>query len=313
MSQHIPHGAVDLSGIIQQPTDGSPTGAPVAPAAGQGQVIELASVITEANDTTFEQTMQLSQAVPVILDLGSPRSENSISLTKVLEKLVREQNGRLVLAKVVIDESPALARALQVQGVPTVLALIAGQPVPLFQGGAPEEQIRQVFTQLIQLAEQQGVRGQVRVTGEEGDAQPEEAPVNPAHLPAIEAIERGDYTAAIEVYEKVLTNAPADDEARAALAQVRLLHRLSGLSSEEIRRAAADNQADVEAQLRVADLDVSGGHIEDAFSRLLDLFSTADEDAQTAIREHLLDLFLVVGTADARVIAARGKLANLLF
>lgn len=313
MSQHIPHGAVDLSGIIQQPEGAPATGAPTAPSTGQDQTVELPSVVTEANDTTFEHTMQLSQAVPVIIDLGSPRSENSVSLTKTLEKLVREQNGRLVLAKVVIDESPALARALQVQGVPTVLALIAGQPVPLFQGGAPEEQIRQVFAQLIQLAEQQGVRGQVRVTGEEEEPQPEEPPVNPAHLPAIEAIERGDYATAVEVYEKVLTNAPADDEARAALAQVRLLHRLSGSSSEEIRRAAADNPTDVDAQLRVADLDVSGGHIEDAFGRLLDLFSTADEDARTRIREHLLDLFLVVGAGDARVASARGKLTNLLF
>ena len=63
----------------------------------------------------------------------------------------------------------------------------------------------------------------------------------------------------------------------------------------------------------VADLDLSGGHIEDAFLRLLDVFVTADTDDRTRIRERLLELFEVVGLADPRVIKARAQLANLLY
>ena len=77
--------------------------------------------------------------------------------------------------------------------------------------------------------------------------------------------------------------------------------------------AAAAGPSDVDAQLRVADLDLSGGHIEDAFLRLLDLFAVADTDDRTRIRERLLELFEVVGQADPRVAAARTRLANLLY
>ena len=112
----------------------------------------------------------------------------------------------------------------------------------------------------------------------------------------------------------MLLKAPADDEARAALVQVRLLDRLQGLSADAVRAEAASAPTDVAAQLRVADLDVSGGHVEDAFLRLLELFSaSADADDRSAIRARLLELFEVVGVADPRVQAARSRLANLLY
>ena len=137
--------------------------------------------------------------------------------------------------------------------------------------------------------------------------------MNPAHAEALDALERGDFATAVQAYEQVLVKAPADHEARAALVQARLLLRLQGASADEIRMAAAAGPSDVDAQLRVADLDLSGGHIEDAFLRLLDLFAVADTDDRTRIRERLLELFEVVGQAGPRVAAARTRLANLLY
>jgi putative thioredoxin len=238
----------------------------------------------------------------------------------VLEKVTREFGGRVLLVKVDVDANPGLAQAFQAQSIPTVVALVAGRPVPLFQGAIPEAQVREVFGQLVQLAEQQGVLGRVSApeagaTGTEGsDDAPAEPPINPEHVEALDALDRGDYAAAVTAYEHVLAKAPADHEARAALVQVRLLNRLQGASAEEIRAAAAADPQNVAAQLRVADLDVSGGHIEDAFLRLLELFAaTADGELRTAIRERLLELFEVVGAGDPRVAAARGRLANLLY
>jgi len=80
-----------------------------------------------------------------------------------------------------------------------------------------------------------------------------------------------------------------------------------------VRKEAADNPADVEAQIRVADLDLVGGHVEDAFGRLVDTVArTAGEDRQAA-RVRLLELFEVVGGDDPRVVAGRQALARVLF
>ena len=79
------------------------------------------------------------------------------------------------------------------------------------------------------------------------------------------------------------------------------------------RQAAVDAPADLEAQLLVADLDMLGGHVEDAFSRLLDLLRGADQETKDAVRTRLLDLFEVAGAEDPRVGPARKRLANLLY
>lgn len=99
----------------------------------------------------------------------------------------------------------------------------------------------------------------------------------------------------------------------AGLAQVSLLNRLSGKTAAEIRTAAGDAPGDIEAQLAVADLDVSGGHLEDAFGRLLDLFPSLDAEAKNGVRTRLLEYFEIAGVEDPRVVAARRRLTTLLF
>lgn len=323
--EHIPGGAVDLSHLAsrgQTPAPGAGAtpagGAPAGGAADGGKVADVPAVVLDITDQTFEQAAQLSTVVPVVIDLWADWCQPCKTLGPILEKVTRDLGGKLVLGKVDVDANPGLAQAFQAQSIPTVVALVGGRPVPLFQGAIPEDQVREFFSRLLELAAQQGVNGRVNapeLSGETDEGtEPQEEPVPPAHREAVEALERGDYAAAVEAYEGVLAKAPADTEARAALVQVRLLHRLEGFSGEEIRSAAAADPDSLEAQLRVADLDVSGGHVEDAFLRLLDLFgATGDEDRRGAIRERLLELFEVVGVADPRVIAARGRLANLLY
>lgn len=319
MNQQIPArftgGAVDLSHLAARGAQAPGSSGNAPSVGGAGQVVDVPAVIFELSDQTFEQAAQLSAVVPVIVYLRLDGNESCAQLDPVIERAVRGADGRLAMGRVDTAVNPGLVQAFQAQAVPTVVALVGGQPVPLFQGPAGEDQIRDLFTQLLQLSEQQGVNGRVNAPDLAGVAEaPVEPPVNPAHAEAIEALERGDYKAAVEAYEQVLTRAPADHEARAALVQVRLLDRLQGASAAEIRNAAGADPDDIDAQMRVADLDVSGGHIEDAFLRLLDLFTASVEgDDRTRIRERLLELFEVVGQADPRVATARTRLANLLY
>ncbi|WES65242.1 tetratricopeptide repeat protein [Microbacter sp. GSS18] len=299
-------GAVDLSSLRNKPAPGA--AAPATPAAGGGDV----PLVMDVTDATFGQAMELSRTVPVVVDLWAEWCGPCKQLSPVLEKVVTEHSGRLVLAKVDVDANPQISQAFRAQSIPMVVALVAGQPVPLFTGAVPEQQVREVFAQLLQLAAQHGVTGSVGEPAEEG-AEPAEPPLPPLHAEAHDAIEAGDYARAITAYERAIAENPRDADARAGLGQVRLLDRVQGADLEAARAAAAADARDVAAQLAVADLDVAGGHIDDGFGRLLDLFQELPADERAPVRERLLELFGVVGDADPRVGRARARLASLLF
>lgn len=309
-------GAVDLSSLVNRPPATAPgtTGAPGAGAA-PGGAVPVPNLVLEGTDTNFAELLELSKFVPVIVDLWAEWSEPATQLTPVIENLIREYNGRFVLATVDIDANPQLAQAFQATSVPTLAAVINGQPVQLFDGVLPVVQIREVLERVLELAAQHGVTGVADAAeGETAEpAEPVEPELPPHHREAYDAIERGDYAAAIDIYKLALARDPRDVMASAGLAQVSLLGRLQGKTIAEVRSAAADDPDNLDAQLLVADLDLSGGHIEDSFDRLLGLFPGQDAAGKNAIRQRMLELFEVVGADDPRVPPARKRLTALLY
>ncbi len=300
-------GAVDLSSLRSRPS---------TPAEGQparGTADASPSLVFDVTDATFAQVLELSRTVPVVVDLWAEWCGPCKQLSPVLEKVVTELAGRVVLAKVDVDANPQLAQAFRAQSIPMVVALLNGQPVPLFTGAVPEQQVRDVFGQLLQLAQQQGVTGSVPVDDAPSDDEEATPALPPLHQEAFDAIEAGDYERAVTAYEAALAENPRDEDARAGLGQVRLLARVQNLDLQEARAAAAAAPTDVAAQFAVADLDIAGGHVDDAFDRLLDLFQAASAEERAVVRERLLELFGLVGDGDPRVVRARGRLASLLF
>ena len=297
-------GAVDLSSLRNRPA--TPTEAASAP--------PVADVVVDATDETFGQILELSRTVPVVVDLWAEWCGPCKQLSPIIEKVTRELGGRVLLAKVDVDANPQLAQSFRAQSIPMVVALIAGQPVPMFTGAVPEQQVRDVFAQLLQVAAQNGVTGSLSVSEEGAEpAPPAEPELPPLHAEAFAAIELGDYAAAITAYEKALAENPRDADAIAGLGQVRLLDRVQGLDLQAARAAAADGPLDVQAQFDVADLDLAGGHVEDAFGRLLDLFAQLPADQRTPVRERLVELFGLIGAEDPRVVSARNRLSSLPF
>lgn len=300
-------GAVDLSALRSR---GAAAEASV-PAAGAPS---SASLVFDATDASFGQVLELSRTVPVVVDLWAEWCGPCAQLSPILEKVVVEFGGRLVLAKVDVDANPQLAQGFRAQSIPMVVALVAGQPVPLFTGAVPEQQVRDVFAQLLQLAGQQGVTGVVPTADEPAPASDDDEPaLPPHHQEAFDAIEAGDYARAVAAYEAALAEDPRDEQALAGLGQVRLLERVQHLDLQQARAAAAAAPTDVAAQFAVADLDLAGGHVDDAFGRLLELFGSLSADERGPVRERLLELFALVGDGDARVLRARGRLSSLLF
>ncbi|MFT4230841.1 MAG: tetratricopeptide repeat protein [Microbacterium sp.] len=301
-------GAVDLSALRNRPDPVAPGAAPESAAAS------VPSLVLDVTDATFPQVLELSRTVPVVVDLWAEWCGPCTQLSPILEKVVADLAGRVVLAKVDVDANPQLSQAFRAQSIPMVVALVGGQPVPLFTGAVPEPQVREVFAQLLQLAAQHGVTGTVAApTDEQPVAHEGEPELDPLHAEAFDAIEAGDYAKAISAYERALAENPRDEDARAGLGQVRLLERVQGADLHAARAAAAAGPLDIAAQFLVADLDVAGGHVDDALDRLLDLFAALPSAERAPVRERLLELFGLVGDADARVLRARGRLASLLF
>lgn len=310
-------GAVDLSSLVNKAQAPAPSNAPPgAPAPSSGGAVP--SLVVDVTDETFSSILELSNTVPVIVDIWAEWCGPCKQLSPILEKLVVEYAGRMVLAKVDADTNPQLTQAFQAQSIPTVAAVIGGRPVSLFVGALPEAQVRDVFEQVLQLAEQNGVTGTVAVDGAgsaepDDGVEPEPEPLPPHHQDAYDAIERGDFQAAQAAYRTAIAQDPRDQLAVAGLAQVSLLDRLQGVTLAEVRSAGASNLDDLDAQLRVADLDVSGGHVDDAFDRILTLFPSLDADGKNTARTRLLEYFEIVGTDAPSVVAARRRLTMLLY
>jgi putative thioredoxin len=302
-------GAVDLSSLKRPAQPAGPaSGGASTSGGGAGPVIE-------ATDATIRDVVGASANHPVVMVLWSARLQESAGFVSTFEAVAQRYGGRFQLATVDVDANPDIVQAFQVQAVPVSFAFVQGQPVPLFEGVQPEAQIVAVIDQVLALAAQHGVTGTVPAGAEapEGESEPEEPPLPPLHQKAFDAIEADDLDGAAAAYGEALAQNPADADAKIGLSQVGLMQRTRGADLQQARAAAAAAPTDVDAQILVADLDLLGGHVEDAFLRLIDTVRvTADADRNKA-REHLVELFEVVGVNDERVARARKSLMSALF
>lgn len=302
-------GAVDLSSL-KRPAQ------PAGPASGAASTsADGAGLVIEGTDASFRDVVEASAQHPVVLVLWSPRLKESADFLTTFGAVARRYAGRFQLVTVDVDANPGILQAFQVQAVPVSFAFVQRQPVPLFEGAQPEAQITTVIDQVLQLAAQHGVSGTVVAGDADAPTEDEtaEPPLPPLHQKAFEAIEAGDLDGAAAAYREALAQSPGDTDAKLGLAQVGLLQRTQGADLQEARAAAAAAPTDVDAQILVADLDLLGGHVEDAFLRLIDTVRvTADADRNKA-REHLVELFEVVGVTDERVARARKSLMSALF
>ena len=281
------HGAVDLSARSSAPT------APEAStsAAGEGLHIPL---ITSTDEENFQDVMSTSQAVPVIMVMWSPRSLESKPTLAMLEEITRENAGAFQLVEVDIDKAPAIAQAFQIQGVPTVVALVGGRPVPLFQGAAAKEQVLPIVTQVLEAAAQMGITARIAVAAEDTVA-----PTPPEHEAPLAAEDAGNLDEAIAGWEKVIELNPRDEAAKSHLSRVRFAARAYGEQNTDDPAARADAL-------------FAAGDAAGAFDVLLDLLAaTKDDEERDALRLRLLDLFRVAGSSP-EVSKARTRLAMLL-
>ena len=313
-------GAVDLSGLRKTPPVSN--SAPDANSANTGEnsntpaatvikVPDLSALGTEENIKNF---VTISQSVPVLIDFLANDLEISKILSAKLDSAVRALNGKIFLLKVDTKTQIQVAQAFEVKQVPTVVAMIKGQPIPLFEGDQPLEAIQTVLDRVLQVASENGVSALLEVSSEfnENDQNYEvpEPALSQNHQLAFDAIDSGDYDAAVSAYEAAIRESPSDKVAVAGLAQAKLLVRTKNLDFETIM--AADPK-DLDAVLQKADALVSMGQAEQGYTTILNSFATADKDEGEKLRLRLLELFELSQPDAPELAQARRTLAALLY
>ena len=285
---------MDLSGIVA---------AAKAPPPPPG-----ATYVTDVDAAGLEALLAQSAKFPVVLELNSPRA-NATEMSTALEELANAAGGAYLLARVNVDAEPQIAAAFGIQAVPAVIAVIAGQLAPLWQGTRSKEEARAFIDQLLQVAAANGITGRTPPVSVDASAGPD-----PRYAAADEALAAGDFDRAVAEFDKLLNTTPGDTEARAGRAQAALLARVTKLGDPEaVLRAADARPEDHEAQLAAADVLLTSGQLAEAFARVVGIVRDNTGDVRDAARLRLLELFETVAPEDPAVLKARRDLMSALF
>lgn len=297
-------GAVDLAAVKAR-SDAAARAAEAPPPPAGSSVLDVteASFQSEVLDRSFQ--------VPVLIDMWAEWCQPCKQLSPVLEKLAAEGNGSWLLAKIDVDANPRIQQALQVQSIPAVFAVIGGQLLQGFQGALPEAQVREFVAAVLEAAKEAGLSGPLDAPQADETASVEE-PDDPRFTAAEQALEAGDYDAAIAHYQAIVDAEPGNSDATMAVRQVRLMQRVEDLDPSIFARAQAAPE-DVPLQLAAADLDLGSGDPEGALRRLLDLLPRVSGDERDTVRERLVEYFDLLGADDERVAPARREMARALF
>lgn len=251
-------------------------------------VANHASVI-DVSDATFQtDVLDRSKEVIVVVDLWAPWCEPCKSLGPILEKVIGETNGQVVLAKVNVDENPATSQAFQVQGIPAVYGMRDGQVVDGFTGAQGEEAVREFVGRMLPTAEEQEVAGLLQA-GDEESLRIVLSRVSDHHaaVPALAEIlvARGDTEEALQLLARI----PETAEARRIAALARTGVTLAGDGEGGSGAAVGDD-------------------FDDKLTALLDKVKTDDE-----ARQQYVDLLEVMGAEDPRTAEYRKQLSLRLY
>jgi putative thioredoxin len=267
--------------------------------------ISVPALVIQVDASSIRDYLALSEKLPIMLifvQAGDPASEN---LQRSVKALVEKAGGFLIALVVDAAASPELAQAFELNQIPSAYGLLKGQPAPLFVGDQPMEQIQHIITKLLEVAKENGLTAKAKIKEATRELEP-----SPTVVLAYDAIDKGDYQAALGLYEKALLENPSDVLAEAGLAQVKLLIRLEG---QDLEALIASDESTADAVLLKADALIATGMAEAGFKLLLGLFEKTAKDAREPIRLRIVEMFLVVGNDQPEVIGARKALSLLLF
>ena len=279
----------------------------------------------EVTDQDFEQqVVERSHSVPVVVDFWAPWCGPCRAIGPLLEQLAEEQDGKFVLAKINVDESPMLAQAFAVQSIPAVKAIRNGAVAGEFLGAQPEPAIRQFVADLLPSEAENLSREGVRLA-EEGKAQGAESLYRaalskeenqPLALLGLSRllVERGEDTDALALLGKVPLNAPESDAAQQLMSQIHLKQGGESVgNAQEYREKLAANPDDLEARFELAQALAASGTYREALTEYLEVVKKDRAFRDDGARKAMLEVFDVIGPRSELSEHFRSELAKVLF
>ena len=274
----------------------------------QGRRVKVPAFVVEVNQANLKPIIELSSIVAVVVSFYSQANEESLTLNSKLEKLANASEGKWLLAKIDLEANPEIASAFGVNLPATIAVILEGEPKPLFQGDQPESALVDFLGKLVEVAASQGLNGTLEVDGAE--TKEVEPQLSESEIAALDAMDKGDFGAAANIYEEELKQNPGNEELAARLAQVKLVERTY---NADLEKELSVEPTSVAIAMRKADFHLAVGQSEEAFELLLTWFDKADGEERKALPSLFLELFNVVGKSHPAVVEARKLLAAKMF
>ena len=291
------------------------------------------SVIIEVITENFmSDVIERSKETPVIVDFWAPWCEPCKQLTPVIEKIVKEKNGNVILAKMNIDESPEVAQQLKIQSIPAVMAFSDGQPVDGFIGVQPEKNIAEFINKISSLKnsstiEENIIAGKKYIDDDDLETAAlvfsEILKIEPDNISAksmlARCLLRSDQ---IDEAENIIKNLPANAENNQDFISVRSEveifknaknNPISNEQEDELRGDIDKNPKNHQLKLDLAKLLLAKGENENAINELLKIIEFDPKWNDGEARKQLIEIFNILGNENILVIEGRKKLSSMLF
>ena len=287
----------------------------------------MTNIIDITQDQFIEEVIEKSKSVPVVVDFWAPWCGPCKQLTPILEKLVNNKNGKIILAKINVDENQGIAGQLNIQSIPTVYGFVDGKPIDAFQGAQPESKIEAMINKLIDATP----GNEIPKILEEADflfkdQKFEEAqkiyetlvgldPGNPKVIGGLLRclVQLKKYDDAREMIESLDDDTLKNEEILKINKLLANLKEDSGHDMEELKLFVKNNPNNKEKRFELAEKFLSSNESEHGFNELLIIFEQDPKWNEEAAKKKLLEYFDLLGFNDPNVLEARKKLSSLMF
>ena len=291
------------------------------------------SVIIEVITENFmTDVIEQSKETPVIVDFWAPWCEPCKQLTPIIEKIIKEKNGKVILAKMNIDESPEVAQQLKIQSIPAVMAFNDGQPIDGFIGVQSEKSIIEFVNKISSLKNSSTIDENIlagKKYMDENDIETaalvfsEILKIEPDNISAKSLLARCLIKSdQLDDAEKIIDSLPVDAENNqdyiSARSELEIFKNaknnpISDKEEEELRSNIYKEPENYQLKLDLSKILIAKGENEEAINQLLEIIEVNPKWNDGEARKQLIEIFNILGNENILVTEGRKKLSSMLF